>query len=173
MKMITVNQQDKSLEIRPLAPEDLDAVLEVYKHCEDFLAPGPVATASMEMVLKDIEISRDEDAIFCGIYAPDGKMIGVVDYVLDNYRGDPHAAYLSLLMIDACYRNQGIGKAVVDAVEKEIWKNSSIRVMLVGVQVNNPQAVRFWQRHGYHIVSEPKLMPDQTTVFDLRKQFSE
>jgi hypothetical protein len=28
-------------------------------------------------------------------------------------------------------------------------------------------AVRFWHSRGYAIVSEPKLMPDQTTVYDL------
>jgi hypothetical protein len=35
--------------------------------------------------------------------------------------------------------------------------------------VNNPLAVQFWQRMGYRIVGGPTLMPDQTTVFDLRK----
>jgi hypothetical protein len=29
--------------------------------------------------------------------------------------------------------------------------------------------VRFWQRNGYRIISEPKLHPDQTTAVDLRK----
>jgi ribosomal protein S18 acetylase RimI-like enzyme len=76
-------------------------------------------------------------------------------------------------MIDSFYRGQGIGKAVVEAVEKEIRKNSSITAILAGVQVNNPQAVQFWQRNGYCVVSEPKLMPDQTTVFDLRKDLKQ
>jgi ribosomal protein S18 acetylase RimI-like enzyme len=169
MRVITVKIQDKSLEIHPITQDDLDAVLEVYKQCEDFLALGPTPTASIEMVLKDLEISRKEGGIFCGIYRTDGTMIGVLDYVPDHYQGDPHAAYLSLLMIPASYRGKGIGKAIVRAVEEQIRKNNSIAVILAGVQVNNPQAVQFWQRNGYRIVSEPKLMPDQTTVFDLRK----
>jgi ribosomal protein S18 acetylase RimI-like enzyme len=37
------------------------------------------------------------------------------------------------------------------------------------VQVNNPRAARFWQRHGYRIISEPRLHPDQTIAVDLRK----
>jgi ribosomal protein S18 acetylase RimI-like enzyme len=169
MSIIKAINQDKTLEIRPVTQADLDAVLEVYKRCEDFLALGPVATASMEMVLKDLEISKDEGGVFCGIYTMDGEMIGVVDYVPDHYQGDPQTAYLSLLMIDSSFRNQGVGKAIVEAVEDEIRKNSSITVILAGVQVNNTLAVRFWQSRGYAIVSEPKLMPDQTTVFDLRK----
>jgi len=168
--MITVNVKDQFLEIRPVIQDNLDEVLDVYKLCEDFLALGPVATASMEMVLKDIEISKNEGGIFCGIYTADGKMIGVVDYVPNNYQGDPQAAFLSLLMIGVPFRNQGVGKAVVDAVENEIRKDAQITVILSGVQVNNPQAMRFWQRSGYHIVSEPKLYPDQTTAVDLRKE---
>jgi ribosomal protein S18 acetylase RimI-like enzyme len=97
-------------------------------------------------------------------------MIGIVDFVLNNYQGNPNVAYLSLLMIDSTFREQGVGKAVFDAVEKEIRKDPLVTTLLAGVQVNNPQAVRFWQRRGFSIVSEAKLMPDQTTVFDLRKE---
>jgi ribosomal protein S18 acetylase RimI-like enzyme len=167
--MITLTMQDKLFEIRPITRNDLDEVLQVYQRCEDFLALGPVATASMEMVMKDIELSQAEGGIFCGIYTADRNMIGVVDYVPKNYLGNPQAAYLELLMIDASFRNRGIGTAVFEAVENEIRKDPSVTVFLAGVQVNNPQAVEFWQRNGFCIVSEPKLMPDQTIAVDLRK----
>jgi len=167
--MITVNIRDNFLEIRPVTRDNLDAIIDVYQHCEDFLALGPVATASIEMVLKDIEISEIEGGIFCGICMADGKMIGIVDYVPNNYQGNPQAAFLSLLMIASPYRNQGVGKKVVDAIENEIRKDAQVTVIFSGVQVNNPQAIRFWQRNGYRIVSTPKLYPDQTIAVDLRK----
>jgi ribosomal protein S18 acetylase RimI-like enzyme len=168
--MMTVVTHDNRLYIRPITPDELDAVLDVYRQCEDFLALGPVPTASMEMVLQDLEISRHEDGIFCGIYdAASGQMIGVVDYVLHNFEGNPHHAFLSLLMIAMPYRQQGVGKAVVEAIESEIRKDAQVTVILSGVQINNPQAVQFWQKRGYRIVSGPTLMPDQTTVFGLRK----
>ena len=170
--MITVLIQDSKMEIRPVPQDDLGQVLEVYHHCEDFLALGPVATASMEMVLKDLELSKEEGGIFCGIYRADGKIIGVVDYVPNHYQGNPQAAYLSLLMIASPFRNQGIGKAVVEAVEHEIRKDARVTVIISGVQVNNPRAIKFWQRNGYRIASEPKLYPDQTTAVDLRKDIS-
>ena len=167
--MIRIVARDYTVEIRPISQDELDAVLNVYKQCEDFLELGPVSTASMEMVLKDLEISNSESGIFCGIYLADGKMIGVIDYVPHQYLGNPQAAFLSLLMIAAPFRNQGIGKAVVEAVENEIKKDAQITVIFSGVQVNNPQAIQFWQRNGYRIVSEPKLYPDRTTAVDLRK----
>src|SRR5512147_1654494 len=103
--MITAKCQDHSLVVQPVTQDQLEAVLEVYRQCEDFLALGPVATASMEMVLKDLEISKNGGGIFCGIHTPDGKMIGVIDYVPSYYRGNPQAADLSLLMIASPYRN--------------------------------------------------------------------
>lgn len=160
-----------SFEIRPIVRDDLPAVLEVYQQCEDFLALGPVATASMDMVLKDLEISEHAGGIFCGIFALDGRLMGVVDYVPAPLEGDPCAADLSLLMIAAPCRGQGLGTAVVEAVEQEIRKDARVTSIHSGVQVNNPQAIKFWQRHGYRIINGPQLMPDQTTVFSLRKDF--
>lgn len=158
-----------TFEIRPIQQGDLDAVLEVYRQCEDFLALGPVATASMEMVLKDLELSENEGGTFCGIYASDGTMMGIVDYVPRNFEGEPQTAFLSLLMIAAPFRGQGLGAATVAAVEKEIMKDTRITAIRSGVQVNNPRAIRFWQSRGYRIISGPQLMPDQTTVFGLLK----
>ena len=163
---------EHSLEICPITQDNLAAILDVYRQCEDFLALGPVSTASMEMVLKDIETSKDMGGIFCGIYTTDGKMIGIVDYVPNNFEGDPHAAFLSLLMIAAPFRGHGIGAAVVEAMKNEIRKDVQITAILSGVQVNNPGAIKFWQRQGYRIVSGPKLHPDQTTAFDLRKDLN-
>jgi ribosomal protein S18 acetylase RimI-like enzyme len=167
--MIKAKYRDNFLEISPIAQEALGAIFEVYNQCEDFLALGPVATASMEMVLNDLEISKNIGGIFSGVHTPDGKMIGIIDYVPNNYKGVPQAAYLSLLMIASSYRNRGIGEAVVKAIEREIKKDARITVIYSGVQVNNPNAIRFWQRMGYRIVSEPKLYPDQTIAVELRK----
>jgi ribosomal protein S18 acetylase RimI-like enzyme len=158
--------------IRPVTPVDLEAVLEVYRQCEDFLALGPVATASMDMVTKDIELSQVEGGIFCGIYSPTGKMIGVLDYVPENFENEPRHAFISLLMIAQPSRSMGLGKAVVEAVEQEIRKRPQVKTILSGVQVNNPQAIQFWQRNGYRIVSKPILHPDQTTAYDLRKDLA-
>jgi ribosomal protein S18 acetylase RimI-like enzyme len=72
-------------------------------------------------------------------------------------------------MIAAPFRKQGIGAAAVAAVEDEIRRDPEITTIYSGVQVNNPQAIKFWQRQGYRIVSGPILHPDRTTAFDLRK----
>lgn len=66
--MMKILVQDHFLEIHPIAQDNLDAILEVYEQCEDFLALCQCPPASMEMVLEDIELSRAEGGVFCGIY---------------------------------------------------------------------------------------------------------
>ena len=159
-----------SFEIRPVVENELASVLEVYRQCEDFLALGPEPQASMKMVLRDIEISKEGGGIFCGIYDFEGEMIGVIDFVPSGFEGNPHHAFISLLMIALPFRTMGLGAEVVRLVEDEIVKSAQVKSILLAVQVNNQAAIKFWQRNGYKIVGGPELQPDRTTVFHLRKE---
>lgn len=157
----------------PIAPTpvELERILSVYRHCEDFLALGPVATASMAMVEADLAHSREENGIFCAIEdTRNGELAGIIDYVPRGFAGDPHLAFLSLLMIAAPYRAQGLGAQVFAAFEHAVRADPAIRAIKSGVQVNNPRAVRFWQRMGFEIVSEAELLPDGTTCCQLLKR---
>lgn len=161
--------QGKDFTIRSVDQTDIDAILEVYRQCEDFLALGPVPHASRQMILDDFKISEEEGGTFCGIFV-EGEMVGVVDFVLNNFDGNPGDAYLLLLMIAKSHRRKRIGQEVVKAVENEILKNSSITSILSGVQTNNEAAIAFWKGMGYKIVGGPQLMPDTTIVFELKKE---
>jgi ribosomal protein S18 acetylase RimI-like enzyme len=167
--MITIKTANSSYRIAPITDDDLEAILEVYRQCEDFLALGPVSTASKEMVITDIENADNDGALYCGIYTVDRKMVGVVEYIACGYLENPEYACLCLLMIAVPFRSMGIGQAVVRAVEKEICKHPEITKIYSGVQVNHPDGIRFWQRNGYKISGGPTLMPDHTTVFELQK----
>jgi ribosomal protein S18 acetylase RimI-like enzyme len=157
-----------SIEIRTLTPDDIYSILMIYRQCEDFLAFGPEPNASLKIVLKDLESAQNEGGIFQGIYTA-GKMIGVVSYVPGGFEGELSNAFLSLLMIIPAFRGKGIGTKIVAMVEKEIFRDSHITAILSAVQVNNPDALRFWQKNGYRISGGPELRPDGTTVFRLRK----
>ena len=170
--MVRMLIRNYSFEVRAITPNDFSAVLDVYRQCEDFLALGPERTASMAMVLKDIEISQREGGVFCGVYTADRGMIGVADFVPGNFEGDPHIAFISLLMIVPSCRKQGIGTTIVEQIENEIRKDAQVTAILSAVQVNNPQALQFWQKNGYRIVGRPELQPDQTTTFRLQKDFN-
>ncbi len=153
----------------PIGIAEAQTILTVYEQCEDFLALGPQPRATLAMVLADLQLSVEEGGTFCGIYDAHNVMVGIVDFVPRGFEGDPARAFLSLLMIAAPWRSKGLGTAVVRLIEDEIRRDSHITAIDSGVQVNNPAAIRFWQQCGYTIVSGPTLLPDQTTVFHLRK----
>jgi ribosomal protein S18 acetylase RimI-like enzyme len=160
--------------IRPIQPGELEAVLEVYRQCEDFLALGPQPEASMDMLLYDMRTSQDAGGSYCGIYSAlndnqPGRLIGILDYVLDGYCGDAGRAYLSLLMIAAPYRGLGLGADVTAWLERQVRKNPAVSVLALSVQVNNPAAIRFWQKMGFQIVSQPESQADTTVVFRMEK----
>jgi RimJ/RimL family protein N-acetyltransferase len=157
-------------EIRPVRADELAAILELYHQCEDFLALGPNPCASREMVETDLQHSSTQSGVYCGIFDHAGRLIGVVDVVPRNHASVPENAFLELLMITPTYRSGGLGAEVMRAVEEEIGRDGRVHVILSAVQVNNPGAIRFWERMGYRIVSGPESQPDQTVAYRLRKE---
>ncbi len=156
-------------EIRSVTQDNLNAVLDLYSKCEDFLALGPDPIASMSMVTRDINDSHKEAGNYCGVYHRNGEIVGVVDYIPKGYQGNQSNAYFTLLMIEPSFRNQGLGTVTAETIEAEIKKDSKIRTIFSAVQVNNPKGIRFWQDRGYRIISVPELQTDGTTVFLLQK----
>jgi ribosomal protein S18 acetylase RimI-like enzyme len=160
-----------TVDIRPVKAPDYPAILKVYKQCEDFLALGPVPKASMDMVLKDIQDAKVEKGIYCGIFSG-REMIGVVSYVPSFFEFRTVDTFILLLMIAGPHRAKGIGSTIVEMVEREICNKKRIRSIRLGCQVNNPRAIRFWERKGYRITGGPDLLPDKTTVYHLRKDIN-
>ena len=162
--------------IRQLNEEDLDAILNVYKLCEDFLALGPDASASRSMVLADLEHSRQQGGIFCGIFEGlpglpgTENLVGVLDFIACPTCPTQEKAFLELLMIAAPYRGLGLGAKVVHWLETKLRLDAGIRVIGSAVQVNNPSAIHFWHQMGYRITSGPTTQKDQTVTYALEKE---
>ncbi len=165
---LTMNITHERFTIRPVREDDRADILSVYRQCEDFLALGPVPQASMAMVQADLDYSTQHGGIFCGIFDPGGGMMGVIDVIPKGYEGEPHTAFLTLLMIRELYRAHGLGTAVVQAAEQYLVAQHTVDTIRAGVAVNNPGAIRFWARQGYVTVSGPIVFPDGTG-FDLCK----
>ena len=158
--------------IQPIDRDSLDAVLGVYRGCEDFLALGPEPKADMAMVLKDLARSQQRGGIFCGIHEATGRMIGIVDFTPRGFEGQDQVAFVSLLMIVPSLRGRGIGTEAIGLMEREIRRDPLVTMIRSAVQMNNPDAQRFWSRHGYQITGGPEAQPDGTTVLGLQKDLS-
>jgi ribosomal protein S18 acetylase RimI-like enzyme len=163
--------RDEVLEIRAVDEAGVGEIFGVYQECEDFLALGPVATASLEMVRADREMSKTMGGDFCGIHLRDGTLVGVLDFVPGNFRGQADTAYIALLMLRLSFRHRGIGSRVLALVESEVRKDPRVTRIRAGVMVNNPSAIQFWQNRGFIIYGGPELLADHTTVYRLEKKF--
>jgi L-amino acid N-acyltransferase YncA len=154
--------------IRPITEGNLPAVLEVYRLSEDFLALGPNPYASMEMIAADRELSSSEGGEYCGLFDEDGKLMGIFDFIRSGFEGDAACGFIELLMIGSPYRAKGLGGKAVGWLIGELRKAGMTRLR-AGVQVNNPEAIRFWQRMGFKITSDAEQLADGTVCYRLEK----
>lgn len=154
--------------LRTLDDSDLPALLELYRACEDFLALGPHPLASLEMVLGDLAISRENGGTYQGIFDTAGRLIGAADWIADGFEGNTDTAFIELLMIAAPKRSAGLGRAVLAEIERRIRQAGAQRIEL-GVQINNLPAQRFWLRRGYRSAGPPCKFADGTTAIRMRK----
>ena len=155
--------------IRLIGEDDLPDALMVYRQSQDFLALGPQPIASEAMVKQDIDISHHKGGLFCGIFHPDCGLIGVIDFIPNNFEGRFHQASIALFMIAAPYRRRGIGQQVLAQIHHEILKDPQVDIIITAVQVNNPQALHFWQKNGYQIAGGLEAQPDTTVTYRLHK----
>ena len=160
------------MRIRPISDSYLPGLLEVYRQSEDFLALGPNPHASLEMIAADQALSREQGGEFCGLFDDDGVLMGVFDFIRAGFEGDPACGFIELLMIAAPYRNRGLGAAAVAWLENELRLTPGGYTLAAGVQVNNPAAIRFWQRLGFRIISPAEPLPDGTVAYRLKRQIS-
>ena len=158
-----------NFKLQIVTQNDIADLLDVYRQCEDFLALGPDPKASPEMVLEDMEGSAREGGAFYGIYDSKDQLIGVADFASKGFEGKSQVAFIFLLMIASSHRRRGIGTEIVQWIEREIFKSPQVTEIRSGVQVNNPQALCFWEKNGYRVVGGPEVMPDRTTVYHLCK----
>ena len=150
--------------------KNIDYVFQVYKECEDFLSLGPELKASLEMVYKDIEYSKECNGIFNIIMDEKGGIVGIIDYIPNKYGEDGYYCYVSLIMIKSQYRNKGYGKRVLKEIEESVHIQFGINRFWASVQINNEKGIRFWKDQGYMICSEPELQPDTTVVVQMKKE---
>lgn len=158
--------------IRKIYENDVDTIFRVYKDSEDFLLLGPEPKASKDMVFKDIESSAKTGGIYCLILNKEEEEIGIVDFIPNMYKENPRYGYISLIMIKSEYRNKGYGKKVVDLIEGIMQKQHQVEKVFVSIQENNAKGIKFWERKGYKIFSEPELQPDKTIVLHMEKDLS-
>ncbi|MBE9475394.1 MAG: GNAT family N-acetyltransferase [Chloroflexi bacterium] len=72
-------------------------------------------------------------------------------------------------MIAAPYLKRGLGEQIVKWIEAAIKKDGQVTTIFSAVQIKNQGALRFWQKNGYQIISDPEGQTDTTVIYRLPK----
>ncbi len=96
--------------------------------------------------------------MWVGDFPPFG-LVAQVFIQLESSRKDLadgiNKAYLYALRVRPAFRNQGLGKKMIDHAERDIWQRGFSEITL-NVAQNNESAIRLYQRIGYTIVGYEK-----------------
>jgi ribosomal protein S18 acetylase RimI-like enzyme len=66
--------------------------------------------------------------------------------------------YVSLLAVDSTYRQQGIGSQLINLVKQKAQTQAFASLSLT-TWADNQQAIRLYQRHGFHIIQRRDIAP--------------
>jgi ribosomal protein S18 acetylase RimI-like enzyme len=137
-------------------PEELAALQRVMESDEDYALrvtghpPGPADAQSTLMFVP--EGRSPEDKAPFGVWA-DGQLVGVLDLLL-RYPDD-ETVYLGLLLIERGRQGQGIGRATLEALDREVaarWPWA--RRLRLSVVRTNDNVLGFWRRMGFSETGE-------------------
>ena len=120
------------MRIRTFDLTDYPEAAELWKAAEGMAAP------SLDEVERKLE--RDPDLF---LVAEDGPLVGVVMGSYDGRRG-----WIFRLAVDPLRRRQGIGRALVEELERRFAAMGVRRLRLLTL-TDNRGAREFWERLGY------------------------
>jgi ribosomal protein S18 acetylase RimI-like enzyme len=142
------------MRVRRGRPEDVDAVVRLWRGMWDYHAPldprfqsTPAAEVVMSRWYRD-HLENDRSALWVAEEAP-GDLEGYcLAVILENPPVVPWPLYGYLSEISVRGRGRGVGKRLLEAAHG--WfREQGIPYVEVSVSVKNEGARRFWRRHGY------------------------
>jgi ribosomal protein S18 acetylase RimI-like enzyme len=123
--------------IRPYKPADETAIIELWRKCN--------LTRPQNDPKKDIErkLKVNPELFLVGM---EGSK--VVATVMGNYDG--HRGWIYYLGVDPDLQRNGLGRKIVEAMEKELLAKGCPKINLQ-VRKDNLEAVKFYENIGYKI----------------------
>jgi len=155
--MMTIRPVGRMLPHPRLGVSDVDRIRALFERCSAFftLVEGrPPGAAAPEDLLTDLPPDSSlSDKYVLGVMAGD-RLVGVFDIQLGYPNAD--TAFIGLFVLDPAERNQGQGADAYGRVEAWLSKVGIGQIHL-GVQMNNPDGRRFWERQGFTFLRDAPL----------------
>lgn len=125
------------MHLREFRLDDYDAAIALWAQYPDELGIGRSDTR--EEIAK--KVGRDPDLFV--VAEEEGKLIGTVIGGYDGRRG-----LIYHLAVDHAYRGHGLGRSLMNEVERRLIAKGCIRAMLI-VKPTNAQVIEFYQSFGW------------------------
>ncbi len=144
--------------IEPLDPADIELVAPLWKQLMDHVASLPEGLVPVRPSDESWELERAEmlrelaGEAFVLVARKDEAIAGYAFVCVEGpdpvwYTGDRHAV-LATLCVDAAERGDGIGGALLDAVDAELERRG-VEDVEIGVDTGNEAAARLYESRGY------------------------
>ena len=139
--------------VKVLQIDDASILQELYEKCADYnyLMEGqpPSPTAALDEFTAIPEGRSLHDKYMLGIFAPRGRLIGL----LEGMRNYPEARslWVGLIMLDPTYRRQGLLVPLLAEFERYLAGQGIDYVMGSVVQAND-KVLRLWRQMGFEVV---------------------
>jgi len=121
--------------VRPAAPEDAQAILELWRLAGAF----PTRTDDEESVCS--LIAHDPEAVL--VAEEEGEPVGTLVAAFDGWRGT-----LFRLAVLSTHRRRGVARALVAEGERSLRERGAIRVNLYAISAET-ETLEFWSAVGY------------------------
>lgn len=126
---------ENQISVRNYSPPDYERVKQLYIDGDLYYEPFD----SFERLQE--KISRDPNSILLALESD--KVVGTVSLMEDG-----RMAFIFRLAVDPEYRNKGIGKALMEEAEKELFKRGYPEINIL-VEEENMGLQEYYERQGY------------------------
>jgi len=129
-------------------------VYDLYYECDDYfqMAEGKSPDGdNVKELFEDLPPGKHlKDKEVYGLFRQ-GTLLGVVDLVKDF----PEKAewIIGLMLLDPSVRNKGLASATHKVISDYAFEAGAEKLR-VGVLKQNTQALKYWEKLGYHIISQ-------------------
>ena len=151
--MIDIVKLSSRYQVRALTDADLDAVTELCRQNTLFYQYTE-ARPTAEQLRRDMKLTPPgvelSSKYFIGFF--DGQDLVAVMDLIDGYPG-PETAYIGFFMMDRQYQGKQIGSAIIEEAADCLGRTGKTAIRLA-IDKGNPQSTHFWQKNGFHVISE-------------------